>query len=190
MRTHTKQDSFGFTLIEMMVSVSIFSMVMLVSTGALLSIIDNNRKAQSQESAFTNLNFALESMSRAIRVGSFYHCDYTQGLLTSPRDCSGGSTSFAFEAFGGSSGNPNDQVIYRLRGTQIERSVDGGSNYVPVTAPEVVVQGLTFYVRGSTSGDTRQPFVLISTYGYAGTSTKSRVYFNLQTAVTERLLDI
>jgi type II secretory pathway component PulJ len=179
----------------MMVSVSIFAIVMLMATGALLSIIDTNRKAQSQQTSFTELNFALESMSRAIRVGSTFRCipdSYSNINIDQPQDCAGGGGAFAFEAFNGSPANPNDQIVYRLNGTQIERSLQGGggSSFVPVTSPEIVIQDLSFYTRGSVSGDGLQPLVLISIYGYAGSTTKTRVDFNVQTTITERLRDL
>lgn len=67
----------GFTLIEMIVSLAIFSIVAVVALGALVKIISANHKAQALQAAFTNLNFALDSMSRELRVGSDYHCDNT-----------------------------------------------------------------------------------------------------------------
>lgn len=65
----------GFTLVEMIVSLGIFTIVALVAVGALLKITDANKKSQSLKTAINNLNFALESMSREMRVGDVYHCD-------------------------------------------------------------------------------------------------------------------
>src|SRR5436853_500978 len=59
----------GFTLIELMVASSIIIIVMVISIGAVLSIVDANRKAQSLNSVITNLNFAVESMVRDMREG-------------------------------------------------------------------------------------------------------------------------
>jgi len=187
-------SAMGFTLIEMMVSVSIFAIVMLVSTGALLSVVSNDRKAQAQQSSFSNIDFALESISRAMRVGATYRCitgNYSSASIDVSQDCNSGGSALAFEPFGGSSATPDDQVVFRLNGTQIERSTQGGasSTFIPVTSPDVVVEGLRFYVRGSTLGDIYQPTVLISIYGHAGTA-GNQVNFNVQTTVTERLLDI
>ena len=64
----------GFTLVEMMVSMAIFAVVAVVAATALLKIMSANKKAQSIQSAMTNLNFALESMSRELREGSRYQC--------------------------------------------------------------------------------------------------------------------
>jgi prepilin-type N-terminal cleavage/methylation domain-containing protein len=65
----------GFTLVEMIVSLAIFSVVAVVALGALVKIISANHKAQSLQSALTNLNFGLESMSRELREARTYHCD-------------------------------------------------------------------------------------------------------------------
>jgi prepilin-type N-terminal cleavage/methylation domain-containing protein len=185
------QPSRGFSLIEMMVASSVFAMVMLMAVGALLSIVDSSRKAQSQETSFVNIDFALETMSRAIRLGTNYHCDVTvtSPPIIQPRDNLAGCTSVVFEAFSGSSANPNDQVVYRLNANRIERSVNSGGTYTPLTSPDVTIQNLSFYVMGSTPGDGSQARVLITVYGFAGTG-KSQVNFNLQTTVTQRLLDI
>jgi len=64
----------GFTLVELIVSLGIFTAVMFIATGALLSIINVNKKAQAQQSAINNINFALENMARNIRTGSHYIC--------------------------------------------------------------------------------------------------------------------
>lgn len=67
----------GFTLIEIMVSVSIFSMVMVIVVGALLVLNDANKKAQALRAIVDNLNFAVEDMTRSIRTGKDYNCGFT-----------------------------------------------------------------------------------------------------------------
>ena len=56
----------GFTLIELMVSVTIFIIVMVIALGSLLSISEAERKAEQLKTVMNNLNFGLESMARAI----------------------------------------------------------------------------------------------------------------------------
>lgn len=179
----------GFTLIEIMVSVSIFAIVMTISAGSLFSILDANAKSQAQKSVINNLNLALESMSRSIRVGSTYHCG-NSGSLVVPADCAGGDTFFAFESSGGDSGSGSDQVIFRLSDTSIERSTDGGSSFTAITSPQVVVERLRFYVTGSSNSDNLQPKVLITVSGYAGVKERIRTDFDIQNTVTQRLLDV
>ena len=69
-----KNNKFGFTLVEMMVAIAVFSVVMVVASTALLSIIDASRKAQSIKTAINTLNFALDGISKDVRVGIEYQC--------------------------------------------------------------------------------------------------------------------
>ena len=64
----------GFTLVELMVSVSIFAIVMFISLGSILSILDANQKSKTLRSVMDNLNSAMESMTRTVRFGINYHC--------------------------------------------------------------------------------------------------------------------
>ncbi len=179
----------GFSLIEMIVSVGIFSTVMIVAVGSLLSIVDANRKAQAQQIVINNLNFALENMSRNIRIGSYYHCGSSLPLSTKA-DCNNGDSYFAFEGREGNTSQTNDQIVYRLSNSQIEKSTDGGTTFIGITAPEIVIEGLSFYVDGAAAGDQKQPKVLMTVYGHTGISNRARVDFNLQTMISQRAFDI
>ena len=175
----------GFTLIEILVSLTLFLVVMTISMGSVLSVFDANRKSESLKVVMDNLNFTLESMSREIRFGKNYHCG--GGSLTLPLNCpNGGGSQISFLASDGVT-----QVVYRLIGNRIEKSIDGGTSYVAVTAPEIVVQNLTFYVVGADRVPINylQPKVLIEIKGKAGAKTNTQTTFNLQTLVSQRVLD-
>lgn len=169
----------GFSLIEILVSIAIFSVVMVTAAGALLATIDTNHKAQAIQSAMNNLSFALESMSRPIREGKFYHCGNT-GTLTNPQDCPGGDNFFAFKRT-----SDGLTVSYYLSNNQIVRNEDVGTA-VAVTAPEVIVQNLKFYVNGAEAAD-KQSLVTIVIQGYVGEAAKIRTPFNLQTTLSQRM---
>ena len=182
----------GFTLIELLVSVAVFSVVMLIAVGSLLTMAEASRKAQALKSVMNNLNFAMESMSRTIRVGASYTCGST---------CeSNGSTYLSLEGSGGDRDTLADQVVYCLgsgsscssSGNSILRSLNGGGTFVPITASEVIIEDLKFYVVGELSGsaDNIQPKVVIVLRGYTEISKKTRTEFNLQTTITQRLLDL
>jgi prepilin-type N-terminal cleavage/methylation domain-containing protein len=64
----------GFTLVEIIVSLAIFTIVAVVAVGAFLKIIDANKQSQLLQTAMNNVNFALESIVREMRVGSTYAC--------------------------------------------------------------------------------------------------------------------
>ena len=85
----------------MIVAVGLFSLVMLVSVGALLSLTGANRKAQALQSVMNNLNIALDGMVRSIRMGSDYHCGAGVFIGTGNLDdcSSNGGTRFVFKPF-------------------------------------------------------------------------------------------
>lgn len=172
-RIQTKR---GFTLIEMMVAIFLFSVVMVIATGALVSILGADRKAQAVEAVMNNLNFALDSMTRAIRTGSHYDCGFSP--------CNGGgSTKFTFVDTDGQT------VIYRYNaGTKrIERSINAGA-FQPLTSPSITVTNLRFSAIGENGSDTIQPRVLITVQGTAGEG-KAATDFNLEMLATQRVFD-
>lgn len=188
----------GFTLIEMMVAVTLFAIVMMVGVGALLSLVEANRRAQAINSVMNNLNAALESMTRSIRVGTNYHCDSWNTLIniTAARDCPGtGGQLLAFESSSGAPSNPDDQVVYRLNALskQLERSLDSGATWVALTAPEVSIDSFEFFVIGAQSlsggGNQEQPRVLMRIKGSAPVP-GGNTDFNVQASVVQRILDI
>ena len=169
-------------MIEILVSVAIFSVVMITAAGALLTTIDANHKAQMLQTVINNLNFALESMSRTIRVGNTYHCGDSGSLANNqtPLDCTDGNSFFAFKR-----SSDSKTVYYYLSANQIFRQEDAG-NALAISAPEIVIESLKFYVQGSEAGSQAQPLVIITTKGYAGL-TKIKTPFNLQTTLSQRL---
>jgi len=63
----------GFTLIEVLVSVAIFSMMISIFTGFLASSIRNQQTALSSQELIGSVSFNLEYMSRAIRMAKKDH---------------------------------------------------------------------------------------------------------------------
>lgn len=194
----------GFTLIEVMISVAMFSIVMTVALGALLSMSDSDRRAEALKSVVNNLNFALDSMTRTIRTGYNYHCGTTGSDLSTPgpQDCTGaGSSYLALKAADGS------LVAYCLYNGLIQRqqipsgslSVDCTSaNFSPMTSSELTITNLQFIVIGSCPSqgslgcvnDTVQPKVTILVSGSLKTGPSSQpIQFSLQTSGTQRIYD-
>lgn len=184
----SKKQERGFTLIEIMTSLTIFLTIMTISMGSVLGIFDANRKSQSLRTVMSNLNLAVESMSREIRFGKNYHCG-TDGTLTDPRDCASGDSFLSFLSLLSSD---DLQVVYRLTGTRLEKSIDGGATYLAVTAPEIEIESLIFNVVGTNVNDNAQPKVLIRIKGKSGSSDKPKTQssFTLETLVSQRSLDI
>ncbi|MCR4279519.1 MAG: prepilin-type N-terminal cleavage/methylation domain-containing protein [Candidatus Zambryskibacteria bacterium] len=175
----TRDKTKGFTLIELLTAVSIFAVVMTISMGSILGVFEANRKARSLKTVMNNLNLAIESLSKEMRFGENYHCG--NGPVTNPQNCPSGGTLVSFLS------SDDIQITYRLNNQSIEKSVDGGS-YIPVTAPELVVDDLVFYVLGADTDNTLQPKVIVKVKSHSGTG-RSRTDFTLQTLVSQRELD-
>jgi len=178
----------------MIVSTALFAVVMLVSVTALLSLVDANRKTQALHSVMNNLNIALDSMVRALRMGSVYHCgggEYSLAL-----DCErNGDIVLAFEAFGGDRTDAGDQWVYLYDAStkRIYKSENSGepNSIIAITSPSVTIDSMKFYVIGTTPGDTSQPKVVISIKGTAGADkVKTRTTFHIQATAVQRALDL
>jgi|SRR5581483_778146 len=175
-----RKDSAGFSLIELMVAVSVFTLIMTASMGSVLSVLAANRKAQSLRAVMDNLDFALEGMTRTIRFGTAYHCG-SGGDPSQPADCPSGDMSITVKSQNG------QLVSYALSGSSIVRSVAGGQYYA-VTSPDVTISKLSFRVFGSepfSKGGQAQPEVIIVVSGFAGSQASSQSSFNLETTVSQ-----
>lgn len=175
-------------MIEMIVAVGVFSGASLIGVTALLSLMASQRKAISIQSAYDNMRFAVEIISKDLRTGDVFHCG-SSGNPSFPQDCppsGSGDTSITFLNSNGQSIR-YQQAVCNSVGC-IQKSVDGGANE-QITGDDVDIQNLRFFVRGSlpSSGESPpfQAVVTIIADGEAG-SGRSKSQFSLQTTVTQR----
>lgn len=167
----------GFTLVEMMVAVAVFSVVMTVAAGALLGVIDANRKAQAIQTAINNVNFALESISKDMRMGSDYRCIDSSW---NPIGCAlAGNVGVTYLS------SKNQQVSYLFENPKIERKI-GSNSPEDLTAPEVEITDMVFYVLRDDSTK-KQPRVILTLNGKAGTKISIQTDFSLQTTISQRI---
>src|SRR3989338_3254669 len=85
----------GFTLVEMIVSIGLFTIVLFISSSAFLAVLNADRKSRFTRIATDSLNISLEDMARRIKTGSAYYCgDKVIGMssLTNTMDCVSGTT--------------------------------------------------------------------------------------------------
>jgi len=187
-------------LVEIMVSLSIFTLIAVSTTGALLAIMDANTKAQSLRAVMDNLNVAIENMSRTIRIGTDYRCSNGLNDANESRQnnvCVNGKDTISFlpqdaEIINGEV-DTTDRVYYYFKSD--ENDSDKGSIYrwrrnveTALTAPEINVTKVTFYLSGADLED-GQPRVLMTVNGKAGDTVQSETSFLIQTSVTQRSPD-
>ena len=194
---HIYKKEGGFSLIELMVSLSVFAIVMVVSTGTLITLIDANAKAQALNSAMTNLSFALDSITREVRMGYKYYCYTPTGTLHSgddlpnsdTKDCAGGGNAIAFNRE-----RDVKHMGYRLNGTMIEQKIEGETNWMPLTADDVVIETFELVVKNTDTyngtGDENQPTIDLTLKGYVNNGLETDTDFNIQTHIVQRRLDI
>lgn len=183
---HSATHSRGFTLVEMIVSVGLFAIVMMVAITALLALIDANRKARTLQSVVNNLNVALDGMVRSLRMGHSYRCGSTDPVTYGPNSCPEGATLMSFI------GHSGDVVVYQWDSVakRLEISRNGGA-YAYLTAPEVEITEMKFYVVGTTPGDALQPKVVMVIKGVANAKTaKTQTTFSIQSTAVQRILDL
>lgn len=198
----------GFTLIEVMVSVSLFAMVMTLSLGAILSIVDGNKKAQAINAVANNLNFAVESMVRDIKTGYAYTCDLTGGnnpsippanftsnITSDKNGCSAPATPTTALSLVSTITGEKRGVKYSLK------TIDGKSRIYkvtteaspeveyPVTSPEVDIQKMEFYVDNPISSE-GQPKIFLIIKGTATINPTQTSDFSIQTLISQRNLNL
>lgn len=187
-------------MVEMIVAVGLFAVVMMISIGALLSLVEANRRAQALQSVINNLNVAVDGMVRSLREGSSYYCGGIPSGADDTADCpEGGAQVISFMPFH-RAGESASRWMYRFDETggvgRLYKSENAAvdSAGVPVTSPDVDIESVTFYVVGSTrgaeGGNPQQPKVVIVVKGTAGYRETSRTTFHVQATAVQRLLDL
>jgi prepilin-type N-terminal cleavage/methylation domain-containing protein len=180
----------AFTLIEMMVSVALFSIVMTIVAAAYLNLLNLERQTRATNDIVNNLTFAVDTISRSIRTGTNYQCP------AGSTNCSLGSNSFTFVNDAGVT------VTYLLdTGSQrIGECVPGGvacttANATYFTDPRIKIDTLSFVVTGVggfvATGDRAQPQVLIVIHGTIPIdSVHPAVDFSVESSATQRTIDL
>ena len=180
----------GFTLIEMLVAMAIFSTVMGIIAGILITGIRQQKMALDSQIVLDQTSYALEYMSRALRFAkkeiSSPACLSQDGLnLEKTRGGSGikfinhlqndDCQEFFLE---------DNQIKYRRKIGQPEE------NSLPLTSVKLEVASLKFDLAGEWQTDDLQPRITIfSEIKSAGASEQSQK-IKIQTSISQRNLDV
>lgn len=199
MLTNFTDKQNGFTLIEVLVSLSIFTVVVTISVSVLYSLIDANARSRNSQSVATNLSFMLDSMTREIRTGADYYCVTSASAAlptglndSSTQDCTqGNGVALSFNEGGESLTRDasSRRIAYRLNEGVLQRRLGNGA-WLDLTADDVVVEKLQFKVLGASAADNLAPVAIVYISGAVGDEIATRDEFDIQTTITQRLLDI
>lgn len=174
----------GYSLLELIVSLGIFSMVMLVVTGAYITLISLDRQARANNQLAASLSFAVESMARSMRTGTQYACNANPSVP----NCASGGTSISFLD------SQNQTITYRLKNDgsigQCTGSLCTDTTAVSLTDSHIDIETIRFYVRGVGVSDRTQPSVTFVIAGTMTTEGGETTSFSIQTGATQRLIEL
>jgi len=182
------ERSGGFTLVEMLVAVALFVVIATFALGAVLTIFDSNRKAQSSKTVVDNLNLSIENMARTVRFGTNYYCGVSYDMNSQNGDCPSGDNALSV-TFNDPATHSDSRIIYRLNGSTIEKSEDGGSSYTTITSSDTNIDYMKFYVFNTTATD-KQPYVVVVIKGHVGSKPSVQTDFSIETMMSQRTVKL
>jgi len=170
----------GFTLLEMIISIGIFSALVVASIGVMLGVSNAQLKAANIQATQDNIRFSMELMTKEMRTGSQY--------ALSSFCASGSRTEMSFLT------SASERRVYYRDGDRLMRLVGTTdcSRAKPLMADEVAVELLRFQVGGTASGASDgQPWVMTA-IGVRSKSGKQAFEsrMDLETMVVQRLRDL
>lgn len=160
----------GFSIVELLVASALFITVVSVAAGSFLSTLDSAKRARELQELSSNLDFALEDMSRNIRTA-----------VNIDPSCGGSSCEFTSRLENG-----EYDFEYDLVSGRIEKSQQGPGvslSDTPLTTDAIDVTSLEFTL----DDGPEQPRVIINLV--AETTGNVNETFYLQTSITQRALD-
>jgi prepilin-type N-terminal cleavage/methylation domain-containing protein len=203
--SHKKNTQTGFTIIEVMIAMAIFTILVTIGIGSVLNAMQQHKSSENTRTVMDNLNFVMEDMARNIRLGQNIHCFVAGEAAPSfasdtdpvvPQDCALPTDAHNQIMFNDQNGQHVMYVIsvpsttggagsgvYKQKG-------DDPTKAQLISPPQVVMDFYRsgFTVQGAPAGDGAQPTVLIR---LAGTVTHKGIEskFAIETTVTLRALD-
>jgi len=165
----------GFTLIELLVSISVFLIVIVSVVNLFSSAIKTQKKSLSLQMLSDSSSFAIEYMSRSIRMAKkdlFSGCNFEEIS----------NDGIRFLNYEG------EEQIFILENGQIKEDKGGASEFVPLTSDNFQVNKLSFELFGECQGDKYQPKITIAMQ--IQTKEADPQLLNIQTTISQRDLDV
>lgn len=216
---YPKNQVQGFTLVELLVVLGLFSAIATLSLGSLLNAQTLNNKLQETQSILDNVNLSSQTVTRDIRFGSDFYCATALPasitvVPTTRKNCpygADGSNSGSVLIFKPADATNNlDRVAYYVKNGVLykdEYPRGGTTNTLQMTANEVTMSSLIFYVDGALASDPndpvnelvngvhvsdyKQPLITFLLSGATNPATKinAPIPFDLETSISARDLD-
>ena len=206
-----QKHSRGFSLVEILVVLGLFSSIATLSLGSLFNAQAVNRRLQETQTILDNINLSTQSITRDIRFGTIFYATTSipvgdERPTTKRRDCAiEGSVNCTVLIFRpADTEHDNDRVVYYLRDGTLYKTLylEGqASSTEQMTSDDVIISQMFFYVEGAQSStgtnddndalDFEQPIITFFLSGYTKSFSKvmASTTFNFETAISPRELD-
>ena len=149
----------GVSLVELIVSVGLFSIVMLSAAGIFKAVVDGQRSAISAQNVQENIRYALEKISKEIRMAQISNTDCLPAGVNKVFNTAAGLTELHFKNQYG------DCVTYYLDSNSnrlninVATGISAGTYYI--TPAKIEASNLKFFVEDDLIGSfhSTQPYV-------------------------------
>ncbi|OGZ58664.1 MAG: hypothetical protein A2827_03360 [Candidatus Spechtbacteria bacterium RIFCSPHIGHO2_01_FULL_43_30] len=178
-----KNNNKGFSLVEILVSLAVFSIVAIAIGGFFLMSVRGQRNTIARQNLIDNVRFAIEFMSRQIRLAQ-------QDIAGS---CTGSADSMFTESASDISfiSYDGDCITYQLAGEKIQIRPDDGESFSDMTSDDIIINSLEFTVDGRESDDGEQPRVtVIIEAETSGQRPEDNLSIEVQTTISARNIDV
>lgn len=157
----------GFTILEVIVSMAIFTIIVIVVLSLFSTALKGYRRVIANQNVQENARFLMEFMAKELRMSTVNSSTATTLVITR----SDGAV-----------------VTYTFTSNRLDRTSPSSSG--PISSEEVLVTG-RFYVEGIGAGDGRQPKLTITMkVEGAGGKVEEQAVTNIQTTLCQRNLDL
>lgn len=150
-------------------AMSLFVVFVVISSGSFVRALRTQRAIVSLIAANDNASLVIEQIAREIRTGSGFYLSGNDLVFTNAY---------------------NTSITYRLNAetNAIERSEDG-NDFKPITANNVKINKLNFYLYGQLAGDGYPPRITVSLSVSPNIPTIQNISTNFETTISARTLD-
>ncbi len=171
MKTILQKSQNGFTLMEVMVSVSIFAIIITIGIGSLLTINTTLQKTRAERQAIDGLSFLMDTMTRQIRTGVDWKRS-SSGISFIPQAGEDGVGPGSDNRITYSFDSGQGKIYYQEERSQLR----------DITPAGVVIESILFTIH-----DMPQPYVTIDVTAEV-TAGRQKSVITMQTGVSQRAI--
>jgi len=176
----------GLGFVELVVAVSIFSMVVIAASGIFINVIKAQRAIIFKQGVTDNLRYAMEYMAKELRMAQKDSAN--PDLTFNNGDGSSVKNAIATKIF--FKNGFDETIIYEFDSVNqkiLRNDLSGGDGSQPISSDEILITSLNFFINNwsFTSGGGAAPLITIFIKGKAKNGAGNEI--EMQTSVSPRI---